>query len=213
MHFLKHLPMLAVASFALSGCGSMSTGALPSTPSAPAAPAKPAEPNRPVAPKATEPSKPVEAPRPEATKAPEPPKPAAPIDTTPIKADLSKIKFTSEPAELFGYDDGESRAFFYANGSGEVTLKIPADGEYEIVVTASCQAAKGENAKFKLKVDGTALGGETQLKSEDAKDYAFHTALKAGERKIGAEFTNDIYKEGEYDLNFFLNGLKVVRVK
>ena len=27
------------------------------------------------------------------------------------------------------------------------------------------------------------------------------------------EYTNDAYKEGEYDLNFFLNGLKLVRVK
>jgi septal ring-binding cell division protein DamX len=211
---------LTVASLALSGCGNMSTGSLPSTPSAPVKAEKPAdpslpkpvEPTRPVAPKPEAPrtpeaSKPIEAPAPAA------PKPAAPIDPTPIKADLSKIKFTSEAAELFGYDDGEARAFFFTNGSGELTLKIPADGDYEIVVTASCQAAKGENAKFKLSVDGAPVGGETQLKSEDAKDYAFATALKAGERKIAVQFTNDMYKEGEYDLNFFLNGLKVLRVK
>ena len=92
-------------------------------------------------------------------------------------------------------------------------MKVPADGEYEVVVTASCTAAKGENAKFKLKVDGAQVGAETQLKSEDAKDYSFTTAIKAGDRKIATEFTNDLYKEGEYDLNFFLNGLKIVRVK
>jgi outer membrane biosynthesis protein TonB len=216
MQFRMLLPILAAASLALGGCGNMSTGSLPSTPSAPAKAEKPAEP---IAPKPAEPTRPVpprtpEPPKSEPPSKPvEPPKPATPIDPTPIKADLSKIKFTSEPAELFGYDDGESRAFFFTNGSGELTLKIPADGEYEIVVTASCQAAKGENAKFKLSVDGAPVGGETQLKSEDAKDYAFKSALKAGERKIAAQFTNDLYKEGEYDLNFYLNGLKVVRVK
>lgn len=135
------------------------------------------------------------------------------IDRTPIKADLSKIKFLAESAELFGWDDGESRAFFYANGTGETVIRIPADGDYEVVVTASCTAAKGENAKFKLRVDGAVVGSETQLKSEDAKDYAFTAALKAGDRRIAAEFTNDLYKEGEYDLNFFLNGLKAVRLK
>jgi len=180
-----------VATLVISGC---STG-----PSAPAAPSKPSEPAKPVAPS----MKPVSKPE----------LPAPVIDRTPIKADVSKIKFLSESSELFGYDDGESRAFFYTNGAGELTVKVPADGEYEIVVTASCTAAKGENAKFKLKVDGAQVGSETQLKSEDAKEYSFTTAIQAGDRKIATEFTNDLYKEGEYDLNFFLNGLKVVRVK
>jgi predicted xylan-binding protein with Ca-dependent carbohydrate-binding module len=175
------------AAILVSGCGG--------APAAPAAPSKPAEPAmKPV-------SKPVEAP-----KAPA----AAPIDRTPIKADVSKIKFLSESA-LFGWDDGESRAFFYTNGTGEVGVRIPADGEYEVVVTASCTAAKGENAKFKLHVDGAQVGSETQLKSEDAKDYVFTAPLKAGDRRIAAEFTNDLYKEGEYDLNFYLNGLKLIR--
>jgi hypothetical protein len=182
----------------VSGCSSAPSSA-PAGGATEGKPAKPAEPAmKPVA-------KPVEAPKPAA---------AAPvIDRTPIKADVSKIKFLSESTELFGFDDGESRAFFYTNGAGELTVKVPADGEYEVVVTASCTAAKGENAKFKLKVDGAQVGSETQLKSEDAKDYSFTAALKSGDRKIATEFTNDLYKEGEYDLNFFLNGLKVVRLK
>ena len=175
------------ASLILAGCGS-----------APAAPSKPAEPEKPLM-------------KPAAPKPVEAPKPAAVIDRTPIKADVSKIKFLSESSELFGWDDGESRAFFYTNGAGELVVKVPADGDYEVIVTASCTAAKGENAKFKLKVDGAQVGSETQLKSEDANDYAFTAALKAGDRKIATEFTNDLYKEGEYDLNFFLNGLKLIR--
>jgi hypothetical protein len=185
-----------VAAVVISGC---SSGA----PAAPSMPAKPAEPEKP---KMTPAAKPVEAPKAPAAV------PAAVIDRTPIKADVSKVKFLAE-SELFGYDDGESRAFFYTNGTGELTLKVPADGEYDVIVTASCTAAKGENAKFKLKVDGAQVGSETQLKSEDAKDYSFSTALKAGDRKIATEFTNDLYKEGEYDMNFFLNGVKLVRTR
>jgi hypothetical protein len=225
----------AVLACAAFGCSGYSTPSAPSklsdasTPAKPSMPSKPdgdavvKKPTTPDAPKAEvpkTPSKPTTADAPKPT-TPEAPKTAdvpktpdaAPIDKTPVKADVSKIKFKSDPAELFGYDDGESRAFFYTNGLGEVTVKVPADGDYEIVITASCQAAKGENAKFKLLVDGTQVGAETQLKAEDAKDYPFTTALKAGDRTIGTQFTNDMYKEGEYDMNFYLNGVKLIRVK
>ena len=190
---------LAAAGLFIGGCNA----SLPSAPSAPSTPAAPAKPSAPATPAA--PSSPSAV----TSKVSEPA--AKPVDKTPIKADLSKIKFTAEPAELFGWDDGESRAFFLTNGLGEVVVKVPDDGEYEIVISASCQAAKGENAKFKLKVDGVQVGAETQLKAEDAKDYSFAATLKAGDRKIGTEFTNDLYKEGEYDMNFYLHGVKVVR--
>ena len=194
---MRTFSLIAATLFAV-GCSTAPTA--PSAPAAPAATAKPVEPA------VKNPSAPTPPPAPA-------PAAAAILDKTPIKADVSKVKFLSEPAELFGYDDGESRAFFYTNGTGELAVKVPADGDYEIVVTASCQAANGQNAKFKLKVDGAVVGAETQLKSEEAKDYAFTAPLKSGERKIAAEFTNDLYKEGEYDLNFFLNGLKIVQVK
>lgn len=138
---------------------------------------------------------------------------AAAIDKTPIKADLTKAKFPNENTEHFGWDDGESRAFYWSNGVAEVMVKIPADGDYEISVTAGCQEADKQFAKFVLEVDGQKQGTEIALKSEDAKDYGCCLPLKAGDRKIGVRFTNDIYKEGEYDLNFFLYGLKLVRVK
>ncbi len=217
------MSFVALAAAVLLGLGCNAIPSKPSTPSAPskpevpATPAKPATPAAPTTPSAptapstsSAPSAPSSA---EVTKAADPVKPAAAaVDKSPIKADVSKIKFKTEAgAELFGWDDGESKAFFYANGLGQVDVKIPADGDYEIVITASCNAAKGENAKFKLSVDGAQVGAETQLKSEDAKDYSFTTALKAGDRKIGTEFTNDIYKEGEYDMNFYLHGVKVVR--
>src|SRR6185436_7369739 len=113
---MRNALVVFAAAVLLSGCSSAPSSAAPAAPSKPAEPAmKPA-------------AKPVEAPKPVA---------AAPvIDRTPIKADVSKIKFLSESSELFGFDDGESRAFFYTNGTGELTVKVPADGEYEVVVTA-----------------------------------------------------------------------------
>jgi len=223
MRYGMLLAALAAASLFLSGCKN-----LPSSPSAPSMPEKPSAPraDAPSAPKADVPGKPSTPSAPSTPNAPSAPstppapptstpesaiKTATPVDKTPIKADLSKIKFSVDKADLFGWDDGESRAFFFTNGLGEVIVSVPADGDYEIVVTASCQAAKGENAKFKLKVDGAQVGAETQLRSEDAKDYSFTSALKSGDRKIGTEFTNDIYKEGEYDMNFYLNGVKLLR--
>ena len=138
---------------------------------------------------------------------------AAPVDKTPIKVDLSKVKWGEGPAELFGFDDGESRLFYYANGVAEFTVKVPADGEYQIVVTASSQPAQKEHAKFKLAVDGQPAGTETTCTAEDAKEYAFTAKLAAGDRKVSVTFTNDVYKQDEYDRNFFLNGLRLVRGK
>ncbi|HLY10822.1 MAG TPA: carbohydrate-binding domain-containing protein [Planctomycetota bacterium] len=198
--------LLAAAVLVGGGCQTMS--------GVPSAPEKPSAPSPAMAPKPSAPTPPAAPSTPPEAAAPGVTKPAIPPTAaggTAIKADVSKIKFTVQSPDLFGWDDGESRAFFYTNGLGEVTVRVPADGDYDIVITASCQAAKGENAKFKLKVDGAQIGAETQLKSEDAKDYTFPCALKAGERKIGTEYTNDIYKEGEYDLNFFLHGVKIVR--
>ena len=163
---------------------------------------------------------PVEAPKKKVESAPvmsakpvDAPKPAAPVDKTPIKVDLSKVKWGEGPAELFGYDDGESRLFYYTNGTAEFTVKAPADGDYEIVVTASSQPAQNEHAKFKLTVDGRPAGAETACTGEEAKEYRIAATLAAGDRKIAVSFTNDVYKQDEYDRNFFLNGLKIVRVK
>ncbi len=145
--------------------------------------------------------------------APKAPAPAAALDKTPIKADLTKAKFPNENTEHFAWDDGESRIYYYSNGVAEVVLKVPADGDYEVTVTAGCQEANKQFAKFVLEVDGQKQGGEVSLTAEAPKDYACCLPLKAGDRKIGVRFTNDIYKEGEYDMTLYVHGLKLVRVK
>lgn len=129
----------------------------------------------------------------------------------PIKVDLRTFKFdvTKERADLFGYDDGEGRLFFYTQGLGETAVKLPADGEYQITVRASCDPALNERAKFKLTLDGQPVGTETLLTDDDQKDYTLSTSAKAGARKLGIEFTNDAYKENEYDRNLFVYSVTV----
>jgi hypothetical protein len=141
--------------------------------------------------------------------------PAAAADGDAIKVDLKTFKFKvpDDRASLFGYDEGESKLFYYTGGPGEVTVKLPADGDYEIAIKASCQSALNERAKFKVSLDGQPVGKETLLTDDDEKEYKLTAAGKAGERKLVIEFTNDIYKEGEYDRNFYLHGITVKPAK
>ena len=134
---------------------------------------------------------------------------ATAADEKVVTVDLRTFKFNvrAEIADLFGYDDGEQRLFFYTSGEGETTVKLPADGDYEIVVRASCDPALGERAKFKLTLDGEQVAMETLLTDDDQKDYKLTTTAKAGERKLAMAFTNDAYKAGEYDRNLFVHGV------
>ncbi len=163
------------------------------------------------------------APKVEAVKAPAPapvpapvakpaPAPAAtPVDSKPIAVDLSKCAFPTENATNFGWND--DKLFWYSNGTISATVAVPADGEYQVVVSASCDEALGEKARFKLLVDGEPAGAETALTATDAKDYTIAAPLKAGGRKVGIQFTNDKYKENEYDLNLYVHALTLKRVK
>lgn len=188
----------------LAGCqNAPSTPAARSTPEVPAAPAvsKPAMPAAPAAPSAPAVSKPAL-----------PATPAAPAlppkaEAKAVSADLSKYKGPTEGAELFGYDDGNSRVFFYTAGTLEFGVKVEADASYEIAVKMSCDEAMGMKAKFTVAVDGKQVGGEITGTTADEKEYVVKTEVKAGDRKIQIAFLNDLYKENEYDLNMYVSGL------
>ena len=135
----------------------------------------------------------------------EPPKPV-PVDVKPVTLDLTKFKGPSENADLFGYNDGDGKIFYYTAGTVELPAKVPAEGVYEIVVKASCDEAQGQKAKWTVAVDGK-LVGEQACASADEKDYTLRATLAAGDRKIGIAFLNDLFKEGEYDLNFYVHGV------
>ena len=129
--------------------------------------------------------------------------------------DLKNFKFKVDDniANLFGHNEGEGKLFFYTNGAAEATVKVPADADYDITIKASCDSALNERAKFKLAIDGKLVDKETLLTSDDAKDYKFTTKLKAGERKLSIEFTNDVYKENEYDRNLYVHGVTLKKAK
>jgi Ca-dependent carbohydrate-binding module xylan-binding len=124
-----------------------------------------------------------------------------------------KFKVPAEKESLFGYNDGEEKLFFYTNGTAEAKVKVPADGDYEITVKASGDPALKERAKFKLAIDAKEVGKETELTSDDPKEYKFTAALKAGEPKVTIEYTNDVYKENEYDRNLYIHGVSLKKVK
>ncbi len=120
-----------------------------------------------------------------------------------------KFKVPADQASLFGFNEDEGKLFFYTNGAAETAIKVPADGEYAIVVKASCDPALNENAKFKLSIDGALVGKETTLTAAEAKEYTLAAKLKKGEHKLSIEFTNDAYKENEYDRNLYVHAVTV----
>jgi len=118
-----------------------------------------------------------------------------------------------EITDLFGFNDGESKLFYYTAGAGEAMVKLPADGDYEITIRASDDPALNERAKFKVSLDDKLVGMETLLTSDDEKDYKLTATAKAGEHKLVIEFTNDAYKENEYDRNFYVHAVTLKRLK
>ncbi len=134
-------------------------------------------------------------------------------DTTTIELKAFKFKVPQEMATLFGLNEDDGKLFFYSNGTGEASFKVPKDGDYDIVIKASCDPALNERAKFKLAVDGKEFGKETLLTADEAKEYTLTGMLKAGEHKLGVEYTNDVYKENEYDRNFYLHGVTIKPAK
>jgi hypothetical protein len=193
------LPLLMLPLACLAGCMSDTERTAPAsaaTTPAPAAAVTPAV-STPAAPKA-------------ATPAPATVVEAAKPAPAPVSADLSKFSGPTENADLFGYDDSNSRIFLYSAGAVVVPVKLAADGDYEIVVNAACDEADGQKAKFTVAVDGQPAGDEVTCTVVDAKEYVVKApGLKAGEHKIAVAFLNDIYKENEYDLNFFVHGVTV----
>lgn len=143
------------------------------------------------------------------------PAPAADKDTDSISVELKAFKFKvkEDQASLFGHNEDEGKLFFYTNGSAEATVKVTADGDYDIVIKASGDPAENERAKFKVSIDGKEVGKETQLSADEAKEYKIPAKLKAGNRKLVIEYTNDVYKENEYDRNLYVHAVTLKKAK
>lgn len=138
---------------------------------------------------------------------------AADKDSITVALKDFKFKVKEEQADLFGLNSDEEKLYFYTSGPAEAAVKLPADGEYEIVIKASCDPAQDERARFKVSLDGESLAKETLLTADEAKEYKFTAKTKAGDRKLTIEFTNDVYKDGEYDRNFYVHAVTVKKLK
>jgi hypothetical protein len=130
-------------------------------------------------------------------------------EAKPLVVELKSFKFPEVMADLFGYNEGDGKLFLYTNGKVTSKVKVPSEGDYEIIVKASGDKALNEGAKFKIAIDGKEVGKETETSDGEPKDYKFPATLKAGERELTIEFTNDAYKEGEYDRNLYVFGVEI----
>src|SRR5262245_8915411 len=128
----------------------------------------------------------------------------------PIKLDLADFKLATAfkgGEDLIKYENDKIN--FFTNGTATAKLTVPADGDYVIVIDASCDAALKENAKLTLKVGDKAIKENFELTSEDQKEYKFDAKLTKGETTLSVAFTNDAYKENEYDRNLMVHGVRV----
>jgi hypothetical protein len=130
----------------------------------------------------------------------------------PIKLELKDFKWKCRfdtGTELGGYDENDNKLFYYTFGTMTKDIDLPADGVYTITIDASCTAAEKELAKFKLSVGDEVIAKEHALTQEEQKEYTFTAKLKKGKAPLVVEFLNDKHKDGEYDLNLFIHGVKV----
>jgi len=128
----------------------------------------------------------------------------------PIKVDLADFKLAPAKKgteDLVKYEN--DTISFYANGTASAKLVVPADGNYVIVVDASCQAALKENARLTLKVGDTVVKEKFELTAETEKEYKFDAKLTKGETTLSIAYVNDAYKENEYDRNLFVHAVRI----
>ena len=133
-------------------------------------------------------------------------------EAKPLVVELKSFRFPEVQGDLFGFNESEGKLFLYTNGKATAKFKLPAEGDYEIVVKASGDKALNEGAKFKVAIDSKGFGKETET-TDEPKDYKFPATLKSGEHELTIEFTNDVYKEGEYDRNLYVFAVELRKDK
>jgi hypothetical protein len=121
-----------------------------------------------------------------------------------------KFKVSQDKADLFVFDEDAQRLCFYTNGAAEAKFSVENAGDYDLVLSLSGDTAMNVHPKFKLAIDDKEPSKETSLKSDDIKDYKFTIQLKHGTHVLSVAFTNDMYKDGEYDSNLYLHGAKLI---
>ena len=126
-----------------------------------------------------------------------------------IKIELKDYKVKSATDELGGHNEGDGKLFLYSFGTMTAEPAIPDDGTYTLILEMSCDEAKGEKAQVKITAAGEVVKEKFDLTAAEAKEYKFEVKLKKGKAKLVIEFLNDKFKEGEFDLNFYLHSAKL----
>jgi hypothetical protein len=121
-----------------------------------------------------------------------------------VKMDLEKFKMKGND-ELVKFDDG--KLCYHCEGTGTATIKVDDDGDYVLTIDASCDEAQKMMAKMTIKLGDKVVSENFELKQTDSKEYTFDIKLKKGENTLSIAFTNDAYKEGEFDRNMYVHGV------
>jgi hypothetical protein len=119
-----------------------------------------------------------------------------------------KVKNKGGGDENVGFNDGESKLFFYVEGTATAEVEVKADGVYEFSIELSGDKGEKDLPKVRVALAGKDVEKEMLLKQAEAKVYTFKGELKKGKNKIEIEFLNDSFKENEYDCNLFIHSVK-----
>ena len=123
-----------------------------------------------------------------------------------ISVELKDFKL---PADGVVLDEGNSKIAFYAAGEAVATVKVVEDGEYTITVEASGDEAEKMKAKMTIKVGDDVVKENFELAMNESKEYTFVAKMKKGDAKLSIAFTNDAYKENEFDRNLYVHKVKL----
>ena len=106
-----------------------------------------------------------------------------------------------------------TRIRFLANSTFEATVAIPESAVYVFTVSASCDAAQNEFAKFNFSVDGAVLA-TVKLTAENPGEYEVSARLAAGERRVAIAFLNDWYVDSpREDRNLYVHDVSYRKAK
>ena len=133
-----------------------------------------------------------------------------------ITVELKDFKLKSafeDSKDGVALNEGDAKIGFYTEGTAVATVKIAEDGEYDIVIEASCDEAEKVKAKMTVKVGDEVVKENFELKVIEAKEYTFTAKLKKGETKLSIAFTNDAFEENKFDRNLYVHKVKIEKSK
>jgi serine/threonine protein kinase len=106
-----------------------------------------------------------------------------------------------------------TRICYLANSTFETTIQVPDSAVYVFTISASCDAARDEFAKFNFSIDGGVLA-TVKLSSENPRDYEITARLAAGPRRVAIAFLNDFFVESpREDRNLYVHNVSYRRAK